>query len=937
MRRSSTAPPPGHPSHLHGRRDEWERFSAALARARKGAGSCLLVTGVPGVGKTCFIRAGTEAAAAASFEVVQARAVPSETELPFSVASDLLRPLLERHQEELPPPQRRALTMALGLAESDAGWSTFTAYLGALTLLGLAGEARPVLVAVDDLHWVDAASQGMLAFLVRRLSEDRVVLLLGARETEESWLQAEEVGHLELGGLDSDASAEVLAAHGVTVADKVLRPLVSLATGNPLVLLETARQLSPAQRSGHEPLPTAPALGPTVGRAWSVRLQALPAETRTALLMLATWYGSDQAGFLRCLETAGLEDEALTPALDDGLLMVSDRGHDFFHPLMRAFVLDSATLAEKRATCALLAECGDPDATAWYLAAAADRPSEDVARRLEGTAASARRRQGFAEASAALRRAAELSEDAGERSRRWVEAATDALYSGRLAETQHCCDQGLRVTEDANVRADLYLLRGRAEMWAGDVRRARLTMLAGLDGSDEVDTGRTVSILGEATLPSVMAARIDEAVEQVDRCLRTAGGQEVPGDVKVLLAQAMITAGQVDRARSHLQTALEQIAKADPVAVQGALAVAAQCLTWLGRYDESRALFSRVVTVSREANAPSLLPYALGARSELERWHGRWAASYADATEALQWGRELGHVGTTGYVLTCLARLEAGRGDRAACADRVREMRRTAVPLGNGSLETYAEATLGFAALSGGDVEAARDHLCEAHRMSVGYGLTPTVVPYAGDLADALARVGATDEALELAEWLDRYDDLAWPRAMALGTRGLVEPDPDRADALLAGSLDELAGLGLWFEVARVNLWRGQRARHARRLAAARPPLRRALTAFEAVGAEPWVRTTLAELTAAGAATDRRSPARPLAQLTPQELQVASLVAEGMNNVETAAALFMSRKTVEAHLTRVYRKLGLRSRTELVLELAAGASPVPRARDPREK
>jgi DNA-binding CsgD family transcriptional regulator/tetratricopeptide (TPR) repeat protein len=887
------------------------------------------------VGKTTLLRAAVDAAGEAGWDVVQSRAVPSETALPFSVASDLLRPLLDLHQKGLPEPQQRALTMALGLADGDGAWSTFTAYLGALSLLGLAAERKPVLVAVDDLHWSDAASRELLAFLARRVSEDRVVLLLGARQVDESWTQADEVGCIELGGLDDDAAAAMLAAHGEAVATKVLGPLVTLSTGNPLVLLETARQLSPGQRAGHARLPSAPALGPTVRRAWSARLQALPDETRAALLVLATWYGNDRASFLRCLDDAGLSAEALDPALDDGLLTIGDRGHDFFHPLMRRFVLDSSTPAVKREVYAMLAGCGNPDAEAWYLAAATEQPSDDVARRLEATADSARRRHGFAEASAALRRAAELSEDDGERSRRLVGAATDALLAGRLQETRHLSELGLQCTDEPNRRADLFLLRGRAEMWAGEVGAARTTMLAGLQGGAEVDAVRTVAILGESTLPSVMAARIDEAMSQVDRCLELAAASDLPGDLRVLLAQAMITAGQVPRATEQLDSALPQLDGADPVAVQGGLAIAAQCLSWLGRYDESRAMFGKVVAVSREANAPSLLPYALGALSELDRWQGRWEASYANATEALQWGRELGHVGTTGFVLTCLARLEAARGDRATCAERVREVRRTAVPLGNGSLETYADATLGLAALSAGDVEAATDHLCEAHRAVIRHDLTPTVVPYAGDLADALARGGAFDEVMELAEWLDRYDMLAWPRAMALGARGLVEPDHDLADGLLAASLDELTGLDLRFEVARVNLWRGQRSRHARRLAAARGPLCRALTGFESVGAEPWVRTTLAELSAAGAPTDARSPTRPLAQLTPQELQVASLVAEGRNNVETAAALFMSRKTVEAHLTRVYRKLGLRSRTELVRELAGAASPVPRARDPR--
>ena len=912
-------------SRLFGRLEESARLAASLDGAAASAGSTLLVSGPPGVGKTTLLSATADVAQQRGFRVSRAAGVRSEAALPFSVAADLLRPLLGEAGHGLDDAQREAIGHALGLGPIDRESGIYAAYVASLQLASTAAEERPLLVMVDDWQWVDAASQGLLAFLARRVTAERIAIVLAARDTPDGWPDIPEADRLPLDGLDRDACDRMLEQHGLRVAPDVIRHLVEITTGNPLVLLETVRTLSPGQRHGEGPLPDAPILAPQLRQAWEERVAGLPEETRRALVILAAWHDVDADTYEASLRAAGIDPDAVVPAVDDGLVVASRSGYDFFHPLVETFVLDSTTATTRREVFQLLARCAAPEASAWYLAAATTGPSEDVATMLEATASHARARNGFAEASEALRRAAQLTADPEHRARRWLAAAGDAMVAGRLDQVVRSCDQALRDATAPALRGRLWHLRGQSDMWRGDVLDARRTMLRAADEFEAVEPDRARMMLAEATLPTVMAAHIPDAVALVEECLARTGDGALPADARVLLAQALLTAGRVDVAEEQLDLALSRLDDPDPVALQRALALGGQCLTWLGRLQESDVLLRRVIDQSRGANAPSLLPYALAALSELDRWTGRWPQATGNASEAVQWGRELGQVGTTGYALTCLARLDAARGRFDACLEKVREVRSTTQPLGVGSLDHYCEGVLGLAALGAGDVERALDHLTRAHRAAVDLGLTPTIVPYAGDLVGALARAGRLDELAGLAEHLASYDApaLAWPAALAAAARALAATDPDEAEVLYRQAVGGMTELP--FERARVHLWWGRTRRRAHRPTEARRVLQEAVATFEALGAEPWQRIAWQELGATGVRSGGEPPRRPgSADLTAQELQVASLVAEGMSNADVAAALFMSHKTVEAHLTRIYRKLRIRSRTDLARLFARG-------------
>jgi DNA-binding NarL/FixJ family response regulator len=288
-------------------------------------------------------------------------------------------------------------------------------------------------------------------------------------------------------------------------------------------------------------------------------------------------------------------------------------------------------------------------------------------------------------------------------------------------------------------------------------------------------------------------------------------------------------------------------------------------------------------------------------------------------TEALQWAQEMNQAGLIGYSLSQSSRIEAACGDRERCEEHVERARRDVEPLGVGCLAVSNAAALGLCALSCGDLAAAIDHLERAWDAAQAEGLdNPNVVPFAGDLAEALARVGAAERAGQVLAWLqDRADatGLVYPRATAARARGILAQDPAEAEAWFARAQSAHQKQPMPFEQARTLLCEGEALRRARHAAGSRGPLRHALTIFNGLGARTWAARTMTELNATGARDDTSASA--LNSRSPQELQVAQAVGRGLNNVEAAAALFVSRKTVEAHLTRAYRKLGVRSRTDL--------------------
>jgi DNA-binding CsgD family transcriptional regulator len=383
----------------------------------------------------------------------------------------------------------------------------------------------------------------------------------------------------------------------------------------------------------------------------------------------------------------------------------------------------------------------------------------------------------------------------------------------------------------------------------------------------------------------------------------------------------------VSEARKALRALLEETrGRPGPEELQATTEIA-QGLSWTGEGDLARRVLDTVIEGVRRDNLPALLPYALLARCEVGMW-SRWPMARADATEALRWAAELGQPAMTGHALVQLARLDALRGDFTDCRERVAQYERWCGGRLRGAA-LFARGALGTSAFAAGDPEAARTHLEAAFAMADEMGLVnPSLMPWVADLAEARLRTGAREGAVDVADWLRERataTGLAWPAAAHARCRVMLARSAEEAADRLAVAerVHADADKEMPFEGARTRLVAGEVLRRFRRPSAAREPLLLAQGTFTALGAVPWAVRAEAEVAATGLRTAvHGNEPPPVALLTPQELQVARAIGEGLSNVEAASSLFLSRKTIESHLTRVYRKLGVRSRSDLARCLA---------------
>jgi DNA-binding CsgD family transcriptional regulator len=443
-------------------------------------------------------------------------------------------------------------------------------------------------------------------------------------------------------------------------------------------------------------------------------------------------------------------------------------------------------------------------------------------------------------------------------------------------------------------------------------------------------------ILAEATGPAIMQGEmhlVRELAERVE-CIWAHSPDAAATATSTglaMVAGAFSISGDIARATVYLRRAAELPPSSDKTAELHGAAFHAQSLGWAERYSEARYQLTILLDGARRLGSPTILAFALAISAEIGWWSGQWTTAYADATEALQWATENAQPGLVAYGLSMLARIEAARGERESCQARIDKAEREVEPQGVGCVPIYSYS-LGLAALGAGELYDAADRLQRAWATALRQGIdNPNVFPIGGDLAEALARAGEVDRCRQILNWLDERAQatrLAYPRAAAYRAQGILAAEPEEAERLFAESLAALDKVGpVPFEQARSLLCSAEAMRRNRRPAAARAPLNQALQVFDSLGARPWAARARAELAASGV-KDRRvtvasAGTKRLEELSPQELQVARIAGRGQNNAEVAAALFVSRKTVEAHLTRVYRKLGIRSRTELARVLLA--------------
>ncbi|GLW68883.1 LuxR family transcriptional regulator [Kitasatospora phosalacinea] len=926
---------------LQGRTTETATIDRLLDDAREGRGGALVLRGEPGIGKSALLDHAAEQGGQRDMRVLRSSGVESESELPFAAMHLLLSGVLDRIGS-LPGAQAGALRRALGLQAGPATGDRFLAGLGVLTLLSELAAEQPVLVVVDDAHQLDAESLQVLLFAARRLGAEQVAVLLAGREGEGP--DAPGLPELPVGPLDGAAAELVLAAApGAAELPAPARALVLReARGNPLALLE----LPSAQRkSEHYASPYGVACLPAHSRllrTFTESVAALPPATRTVLLVAA----ADEHGRLDAVLAAA---ERLDAGLDDleaaeraRLVTVEDGRVRFRHSVIRAAVYQGATAGRRVAAHRALAEAigahpDDPDLArqrAWHLAAAATGPDPEAARLLERSAEHARSRGAFAAVTATYRRSAELTADPAERGRRLFEAASAAADSGQLE------------------LADVLTLEALPHL-ADPVRRARAVRLRALV-ADEQDRSRDAHAMfteaareAGSTDPELAGVLLFQAAQAawhagdqqaIERSAERAAALALPGADRIA-ALARLAAGQHRLERSPLADSAAAVRElldgaggsgaapatssdTDPTRTAQesdsphALRETVRTGWWHlfdGRIEQARDLAAAVERRCRETGALGVLAVAQMLLARAQLMLGRHRDALSTATDGLRSAEDSGQTRVRVYLATVLAHLAAVRGDEDACRAHTEE----ALARGIAPSTVHAGTALALLDLGLGRTEAALDRLAALAASPDRQGIIAALP----DLVEAAARLDRPDHGRDAAAWYRDHAALGghpWAEALALRCRALLTEDPEAAVAHYEEAVRlHGEGGGSPYDLARTRLLYGERLRRLRRTTEARTQLRSALHAFEQLAARPWAERARNELRATGESTSQSAAPGPLDQLTPQELQVARLAAEGLSNKDIGSRLFISPRTAGYHLSHTYAKLGIASRTEL--------------------
>ena len=902
---------------LYGRDAERALVGALLGAARESRSGALVLRGEPGVGKTALLEDVRDRAA--DMHVLAARGVESESELPFAGLHQLLRPALHL-LDALPGPQQGALEGALGLAER-AG-DRFLISAACLTLIAELADRRPVLCLIDDAQWLDTPSADALLFVARRLDAEGVVMLFGAREGGDRRFEAGGVPEHVLGGLDA-AAAEALIGLGAggPVAPSVRDVLLEQAGGNALALVELPAALSPAQLAGAEPLPPTLPLTEVAQRLFLERVRRLPEPAQRLLGVIAADDGGRLAPVMQAAAGLGVGAEALTPAEDAGLVSVHGQRIDLRHPLVRSAIYQSTSSAERRAAHLALADAlgGEPDQRAWHLAAAALGPDAAVADGLERTAERARERSGHAAAAAALDRAAELSVDAESMARRLVGAAKSAWQAGLPERAAALIERARPIATDPRLRAELAHIAGVIDWRCGDLIEGCSTLLRGAADVAPVDSRKALEMLFDAALAGWDAGDYARIAEAGRRAAALPGADD---DEQRFLTGVLVGVGALSEGDGRAVPALGEIARAADLDDPRLLIWAALGATMAGESATEAALLKRAAALARASGAVDVLTLVLEGTAVEGFLAGEHTAG-ADATEGLKLAEEAGLPNAASLHRASLAWLAAVTGRDDECREHAAKVQDSARATGAALALSIAQWGLALLDLGGGRPEQAIARLVALREAPPGAGHPLYVLTSAPDLVEACVRCGRDAEARTAFAVLERGAQPgapAWALALAARCRALLAED---------GTEDFAVALRLHprpFDRARTQLLLGEHLRRRRRRVDAREHLRAAIDSFDALGAAPWADRARAELRATGE-TARKRDASTLAELTPQELQVARFVGEGLSNKEVAAQLFLSPRTIDAHLRNVFAKLGLTSRTQLArLELGGDGS-----------
>lgn len=921
-------------------------LSGLLEDARRSRAGVLRLVGEPGLGKTLLCQETVSSATQDNFLAVACAGMQWESDFPMATATQLLRPLLQT-SENLPCEAAsvvRDVVDGRPLANADP-YGVATA---ALSIVAAAADSRPVLLVVDDAHWVDRASAAVITFLVRRLYADAVAILLAERTGVASHFPPDLPTHV-LNPLSAGEIRELLTAARPDVPPAppaVCEMLRNRSGGNPLAVHELAPHLTVGQLAGSEPVPDPLPLGQRGKLSFGAQIAKLPARTRDALGVVAA-AGSQTVLVQPALRTLGLDVGALDTAVEDGVLTPAPALR-FTHPLRRSAAyqaLSETTRRKIHLTLAALNAQVDVERHAHHLDLAGAAPAV-VANAAERAAASIAARAGDGAAAFAWARSADLTAEPKAHRRRALRAAAGFLAAGDGNACHrwlaHVLDPAPAAraprpdSDEDGVTAEAILVECEAAVWHSTAEADLSLLTAHAQRLAVLDRRRAVIAFSLLAAAYENRGALPESMTVTKRSLELAN-QLADQDrfIAATWAAHAFTLAYGCRHATPVNALVtwnvaESLAETSPMT----LWMIAQTAEWQEDLTFAVRISELAIAALRRRSLISWLPFGLSVDAEVHWRAGAWAHARASAEEAVELADTAGQAGLIGFTLA-IAGLTAGL--TAAGADCERHLGRAlqvATEAGLPPVELYARQSYGAYELARGDGQQATEHLDRAHELALAVGMgQPSVVPYQADRVEALVRTGRLAAAADMCEYLRVAAERSgsrWAEAAGLRCRAQVFSDDPDCEAWLRESIAVFdTELRHPYERYRSELELGALLRRRRRPAEARRILADAAAGFRILGAVHWAERCDSERRAAG---DRQPPASSaaspaLAQLTAQQLQVVLEVSAGATNREAAAALFLSPKTVDYHLRRACAVLGVRSRVELARLVATLPRP----------
>jgi DNA-binding CsgD family transcriptional regulator len=900
---------------LRGRDAERAALDVLLDAARRDESRTVILRGEAGVGKSALLDYAI--GSAQDFRVLRSLGVETEMELAFASLHQLCAPILTR-RDSLPGPQRAALEVAFGLNSGPAP-DRFLVGLATLSLFAEIADERPLLCVIDDAQWLDAASALALALVARRLMAEPISLVFAVREP----IRVRELAglpELMIGGLSED-DARVLLDSAVPgrLDERVRDRIVAESRGNPLALLELPRGLSPGELAGGFALPDARPMANRIERSFLRQVRSLPSDSQRLLLTAAAEPFGDVSLLWRAADRLGLGPEAAAPAEGAGLLRLGELVR-FRHPLVRSAVYRGASLSDRQVAHRALAESIgadiDPDRRAWHRAQAAPGPDEDVAVELERSAGRAQARGGIAAAAAFLERAAALTQDPAHRAERALNAAQAKLHAGALEPAAALVAMAEAGPHDELRLARIELLHAAIAFAHSRWNEAPQLLLAAARRLEQLDPARARDAYLDAIAAAIFAGRPARGpgLREVAAAARGAPSPELPRlPDRLLNALAMRLTDGYSAAAPTMKRVLGALCD-EEIPVQEALR-----WLWLGSFlaadlwDDERwhVVATRHATITREAGALSDFPAALDSLAFARLFAGELAAASSLVEEVTTVCAAIGsnpaRLGPLG-----LAAFRGREREARTLIGSAIEQGRASWPGGRRDRLNWLHALL---CNSLGQYEEALAAAQEAARhpeeiAAPRWGLV--------ELVEAAARSGAPElasNALEQLSETTRASGTDWALGVEARSRALLS-EGHAAERLYREAIERLALTGVRVELARAHLVYGEWLRRENRRLDAREQLRTAHEMFSHMGVEGFAERARRELLATGETAHRR-PQETRGVLTPQEAQIAQLAREGLSNPEIGARLFISPRTAQYHLRKVFLKLDITSRNQL--------------------